>query len=465
MKNLKKEHIIFISAIIDPLLLVISFWVSRKIVFIEEFPQNSYFVFPLIGLTIIWFLICLSLNLYDNSKHLFTHVVLSRNTVGLFIFSLASAGFIFLTTDYKYSRSFLIYALLIHGIFILVWRSIIFLTEKQMRKKGYFSKKAMLVGGGQKIEDIIEGIYNNPIYGLKLEAVFHCEVFDKKLVSKEVTKGNLNEAVAYLKNNKIDQLLIALDKEDIELTRDLLSIADNNLVRVHIIPEFSNHFSRRFSIDYFDRLPVLKMREEPLILSTNRVLKRSLDVFCAFMTVILMFSWMFPIIALAIKLTSKGPLFFIQKRTGLEGKEFNCYKFRTMTVNVDSDNKQATKNDNRITTVGKFLRKTSLDELPQIFNILQNHMSLVGPRPHMLKHTDKYKTLVDKFMVRHYAKPGITGWAQIHGFRGETKFIEDMEARAEADIWYVENWSLFLDMKIIYETITMILFKKEINAY
>ena len=155
----------------------------------------------------------------------------------------------------------------------------------------------------------------------------------------------------------------------------------------------------------------------------------------------------------------------MQERTGKDGIAFNCFKFRSMTVNADSDNLQATKNDARVTDFGAFMRKTSIDELPQIINVLLNQMSLVGPRPHMLKHTDEYRVLVDKFMVRHFAKPGVTGWAQINGFRGETKLIKDMENRAAADIWYIENWSFFLDIKIVLSTAWSMFFKKDENAF
>ena len=167
-----------------------------------------------------------------------------------------------------------------------------------------------------------------------------------------------------------------------------------------------------------------------------------------------------------IKLTSKGPVFFIQQRTGKDGEPFNCFKFRSMTVNSNSDNLQATKNDARITNVGVIMRRTSIDELPQIINVLLNNMSLVGPRPHMLKHTEEYRVLVDKFMVRHFAKPGVTGWAQINGFRGETKLVKDMENRALADIWYIENWTFFLDVKIVFTTgVFLCFFKKDENAF
>jgi len=176
-------------------------------------------------------------------------------------------------------------------------------------------------------------------------------------------------------------------------------------------------------------------------------------VFCFSIFIILfVFSWLFPILAIIIKLQSKGPVFFVQVRSGRDNKPFKCYKFRSMRVNNDSDKKQATRDDDRITRIGAFMRRTSLDELPQFFNVIMGNMSVVGPRPHMISHTEQYSQLIDTFMVRHFLKPGITGWAQIQGLRGETKNTEDMLARVEADVWYLENWSFLLDLKIVFLT-------------
>ena len=170
-------------------------------------------------------------------------------------------------------------------------------------------------------------------------------------------------------------------------------------------------------------------------------------------------------VGIAIKLSSPGPIFFKQKRTGFRGKEFWCYKFRTMKVNKEADTLQATKEDPRKTKLGDFLRKTSIDELPQFYNVWKGDMSIVGPRPHMLKHTEEYSTLINRFMLRHFVKPGITGLAQVSGFRGETRYIDQMEGRVKKDIEYIENWSFWLDIKIIIKTVTNMLGREKGNAY
>jgi putative colanic acid biosynthesis UDP-glucose lipid carrier transferase len=176
------------------------------------------------------------------------------------------------------------------------------------------------------------------------------------------------------------------------------------------------------------------------------------DCVFSLFVILFIFSWLFPILAVIIKLESRGPVFFTQIRSGRDNNPFKCYKFRSMRVNKDADHMQATRGDNRITPIGAFLRRTSLDELPQFFNVLIGNMSVVGPRPHMIKHTDQYSQLIDRFMVRHFLKPGITGWAQVKGLRGETKTVDAMLKRVEADVWYLENWSFLLDLKIIFLT-------------
>lgn len=184
----------------------------------------------------------------------------------------------------------------------------------------------------------------------------------------------------------------------------------------------------------------------------------SMVVLCTFFPIICL------IVGLIIKLTSPGPIFFVQKRTGKDGKDFNCYKFRSMKVNKEADEKQATANDPRKTPFGNFIRNTSIDEIPQFINVLLGDMSLIGPRPHMVKHTEMYSELIDNYMDRHAVKPGITGWAQVTGLRGETKELSSMENRVKADIWYIKNWSFLLDMKILVKTFLTILLGDK-NAY
>ena len=211
-------------------------------------------------------------------------------------------------------------------------------------------------------------------------------------------------------------------------------------------------------------IPIVSLIEEPLQNIPNKFVKRAFDILFSFVFLITIFPVLFIVLGMAIKLSSPGPVFFKQKRTGKKNNEFSCIKFRTMKVNEDADLIQASKNDDRITKIGAFMRRTNLDETPQFLNVLFGKMSVVGPRPHMLKHTEMYSQLIDKYMVRHFAKPGITGWAQVTGYRGETKELADMEARIKKDMWYIENWTFWLDMKIIFLTIRNMM-RGEENAY
>ena len=196
----------------------------------------------------------------------------------------------------------------------------------------------------------------------------------------------------------------------------------------------------------------------------NRYIKRTFDLIFSCFVLFFILSWLYPLLAILIKLDSRGPVIFKQHRSGRDNKSFWCYKFRSMRVNSDCHHRQASRNDDRITALGRFLRRTSLDEFPQFINVLIGNMSVVGPRPHMLKHTEQYRHVIKNYMVRHYSKPGITGWAQINGYRGETLQTEAMEQRVEHDIWYLENWSVYLDIKIILRTISQVLLG-HINAY
>lgn len=245
----------------------------------------------------------------------------------------------------------------------------------------------------------------------------------------------------------------------------LVDEADRQCVRLKFIPDLGGSLASPYTIDYLGgEFPIITLRVEPLEEMKNRFKKRLFDLVFSSLVIIFVLSWLYPLIAILIKWESKGPVLFKQLRSGRNDTPFWCYKFRSMTVNQDSDKVQATKNDARITKIGAFLRRTSLDEMPQFLNVFIGNMSVVGPRPHMLKHTEEYKKIISKFMVRHFLKPGITGWAQVNGFRGETRLLEDMDNRVKYDIYYLENWTTALDVRVIFMTIINAI-RGEENAY
>ncbi len=221
---------------------------------------------------------------------------------------------------------------------------------------------------------------------------------------------------------------------------------------------------RAMDMELIEGIPVINVRTEPLENIWNKQIKRGFDFAFSFVILLTLFPLLTLILGAIIKLESRGPIFFKQLRTGKDGKPFFCYKFRSMTVNTESDKLQANKNDARLTRIGSFMRRTSLDEIPQFLNVLQGEMSIVGPRPHMLKHSEEYSKIINKFYVRHFVKPGITGWAQVRGYRGATEDPALMEKRVEHDVWYLENWNFWLDLKIVLLTVSNMV-KGEENAY
>jgi putative colanic acid biosynthesis UDP-glucose lipid carrier transferase len=276
--------------------------------------------------------------------------------------------------------------------------------------------------------------------------------------------GTVEEAKAYALSHGVARIYCTLPLSANEKILDFLNFAENNVIKYYIVPAVGYYTSTPMLLDAVGNMPVFIVRKSPLNYVYNIIFKRLFDLVFSFVFLVTLFPVVYLIIAVTIKACSPGPVFFVQQRTGRKGAIFKCYKFRSMQCNNEAHTKQATANDSRTTCVGSILRRTNLDELPQFINVLKGDMSIVGPRPHMLLHTDHYSQLVNKYMVRHFVKPGITGWAQVNGFRGETKHVEQMEGRIKRDIWYLENWSLLLDIKIMWRTI-IVTIKGDKKAY
>ena len=323
---------------------------------------------------------------------------------------------------------------------------------KIYRRKGGNRRTVALVGDGSNMVELYEEMTADPTSGFKVVGYFAEHPSDN--YPKECHYlGTPQEVIPYLKKSKAEQLYCGLASSHSKEIMPIISYCENNLIHFYSVPNVRNYLKRRMHLELIGNVPVLDIRQEPLAQPENRLAKRLFDIVFSLLFLCTIFPIIFIIIGLAIKITSPGPIFFKQKRSGEENQEFWCYKFRSMRVNKDSDKVQATLNDPRKTRLGNFMRKTSIDELPQFINVLLGDMSVVGPRPHMLKHTEEYSKLIDKYMVRHLVKPGITGWAQVTGFRGETRELWQMEGRVERDIWYLEHWTFMLDLYIIYKTV------------
>ena len=276
--------------------------------------------------------------------------------------------------------------------------------------------------------------------------------------------ADLKHAMQVAIDLDVQEIFSTITPEQNNYIYTLMNKAETECIRFKIVPDLSVFINKPVIINYIRELPVLSLRSEPLDDVGNRVKKRILDVAVSLLVVIFILSWLVPILGLLIYLESKGPIFFSQLRSGKNNKTFHCYKFRSMKVNKESDSKQATKNDKRVTKIGRIIRKTSLDEFPQFFNVLKGEMSLVGPRPHMVKHTSDYSKIVDQYMIRQFLKPGITGWAQINGYRGEITENEQIVNRVNEDLWYLENWNIWLDIRILFLTVYKV-FKGDEKAF
>jgi len=366
------------------------------------------------------------------------------------------------TKPYFITREYLFYSLALFGFLLGLWKLIFLGIRKSKRSLLYDTRSVVIVGGGRIGYDLYNFFSQNKERGYRLIGFFDDQ--PEKVKEKHLYLGATVDCIEYVIANKVDEIFCTLPNSMATEIEKLMLDADKNLIRFKFIPEYYDYAKKPTFIQSFGHIPVISVRPEPLENMLNRFVKRAFDTIFAIFIILFVFSWLFPILAIIIKLQSKGPVFFVQERSGRDNKPFKCYKFRSMRVNAESDKKQATRGDDRITRIGAFMRKTSLDELPQFFNVIMGNMSVVGPRPHMISHTEQYSQLIDTFMVRHFLKPGITGWAQIHGLRGETKNTEDMLARVEADVWYLENWSFLLDLKIVFLTVVHT-FKGNENAF
>ena len=312
--------------------------------------------------------------------------------------------------------------------------------------------------------------------GIELAAQFETHASDKKFLGimdenqsfdftqKKDLHKRLREAIKLASVQKIHELFICVNPQMFQDVRGLFKLADEYCLRIKFVPDILGLYPDNSVVQNVHQFQAISLRDEPLEDQDNRFAKRFFDVFFSLLVIIFILSWLYPIIGLIIKLQSPGPIIFKQLRSGENNEPFWCYKFRSMRVNSDSDKIQATKHDKRVTKFGQFIRKTSLDELPQFFNVLMGQMSVVGPRPHMLNHTKEYNAITENFMVRHFVKPGITGLAQIRGLRGEITDMKYIQERINMDIEYLENWNLIADIKICFLTFYFIV-KGDENAF
>ncbi|RZL44109.1 MAG: undecaprenyl-phosphate glucose phosphotransferase [Pedobacter sp.] len=356
--------------------------------------------------------------------------------------------------DFSVSYRLLIYTGILFTPLFLAGKVVFLLLRRSSRAKLINYKKVVIVGAGPLGLDLKNHLEKNTHLGYKVIGFFDDD--PAKLGQNHVI-GKVDECIDYVKESNINEIYCALPDRALSKIDILMRQADKAMIRFKLVPDVKDYFKKNVMVQLYGHLPVLSPRTEPLEILSNQVIKRIFDVLFSVLIIVFIMSWLLPIMAILIKMESKGPVFFKQLRSGKDNRSFYCLKFRSMCVNSEADTKQASPYDERVTKIGAFMRRKSIDEMPQFFNVFLGEMSVVGPRPHMLQHTAEYSALIDQFMVRHFLLPGITGWAQVNGLRGETKEDGSMEERVKADIWYLENWSLLLDLKITFLTIWQVI--------
>ncbi len=423
------------------------------------YENENYFILQII-LNAAWLIIFYSTNLHklDRELRLIDH--LNRVLTGLVINLSIVFALWFIAKPFYYSRQHLFVTYLIFTFLLVLWRSSWHYFIRYYRLKGYNIRNVVIVGYGELAIDLERYLRFNQGIGYRFLGYFD----NNPLEARGRYLGTVNELQKVVANKSIDVIFCCLPHLYNNEIKKLIDYAENNLIKVKIISEFSRLGNKNLSIQKYGEIPIINVGAIPLDNQVNQFIKRAFDVIFSSLVIIFIFSWLIPIIALLIRLESSGPIFFKQERNGRDNHPFLCLKFRTMVLNKESDLKQATKNDPRITKVGAILRKTSIDELPQFINVFLSDMSVVGPRPHPIKLNEKFQPKIDRFIQRHAVKPGITGLAQAKGFRGETSVFSDMSGRVKLDRFYVKNWSLVLDFKIIILTMISMMKGSE-NAY
>jgi len=424
------------SRIID--LIIINFFIT----YFSGIPIfHDYYGFLI---SCAWFIIAINLGFYEVYRYTKVIAILSCTLKQAFLFSVCCLALAYFYSD-KYSLSTILLFSSVSVLLILGFKLFIyfFLRRYRILFGGNF-RKVVLVGKEKSVSPLRHFFEENLDYGYKL-----IKVFDLQNHKADCFK----DIFSFVLVNEIDEIYCSMEDLSSKQIEDFIFFADNNLKTLKFIPDQKQLLSLNVVFEYYDYIPVISQRRISLDDSLHKIIKRIFDIVFSLIIIIGLLSWLTPILAIIIRVDSKGPLFFMQKRNGLNNKEFNCFKFRSMRINDLADIEQVSKNDTRITKIGKFIRKTSIDELPQFFNVLLGDMSVVGPRPHMVSHTNMYAERIDKFMVRHFIKPGITGLAQTKGFRGEVETDKDIINRVRYDIFYIEKWSLLLDIKIVFNTI------------
>jgi len=432
-------------------------------------PSNVYFLATELKAIILLLNFCYFCSLYFVPLRIHLPIIYSDVVMKRAVFIVCLHAILFITCLFflyqkTFSVQFVAFCYSLLGILFVFWRIFARKMIALYRKKGHNYKQLVIAGAGESGQELYHELNRDDSAGYKILGFFDDNFLQQKDL-ENLFLGGIAELEEFVLKRDIDEVYCTLPSSQSHAITRIMNFCEKNLVKFYLVPEYSLYIKKSLVLEPIATIPILTIKPEPLELAHNRFLKRFLDIVISLAVLLFIFPPLFIIAGILIKLTSPGPIFFRQLRTGIYGKDFCCYKFRTMRSNEDADVKQATKDDPRTTKIGAFLRKTNLDEMPQFINVLIGDMSVVGPRPHMLAHTEFYSSLIDEYMIRHSVKPGITGWAQVTGFRGEINDIGQMKERVKRDVWYIENWNFFFDLKIVILTALSMLKKERKNAY
>ncbi|MBK7375659.1 MAG: undecaprenyl-phosphate glucose phosphotransferase [Chitinophagaceae bacterium] len=455
--NRQFERYLQITLVLLDLLILNTIFFICQVIFKTHLSSNTagaYFNFWVVS-NIFWIVPSFLLRTYAG-KIILSFEFFTKRTIQVYLLWIIFVlVYLFFSFEVNISRLFIFSIFISFGLGLLLNRFLYLGIRNYYKKSDHIFKKVLILG------------YNDT--AKKLAKYFEEDGINTQLIGYVENEGNVHELTHYpvltgientlrvAKEMKINEIFSTITPEQNKDIYELMFQSEKECIRFKIVPNLSVFITRDVHIEYFGDLPILSLRSEPLDDVGNRIKKRALDLVVSTLVIVFILSWLIPILGLLIMLESRGPVFFSQLRTGKNKSSFKCLKFRSMRSNKEADTKQATKNDSRVTAIGRFIRKTSLDEFPQFINVFKGEMSLVGPRPHMLKHTTDYSKVVEDYMIRQFLKPGITGWAQINGYRGEITNPEQIKMRVNKDLWYLENWSLWLDIQILFLTIYHVL--------
>ena len=448
----------YLRLFLDLLLLNIIFVASAILAQSFQILVTRNYMFILLGaLNFLWYFTSNVNGFYeDNNLRSFSYQFnnILKNT---FVQIIAAILFIFIAKEDLFTRNFiLIYAFLLI-VFISIRIQLLKMLLGKLSLRENKIQNIVIVGSGEVARNFYNSTIKNQTFSYKFAG--YLDDFTEESSQTELI-GKIDDLEQIVISKNINEVIVALPIQEFARLDKIIKVCNRHAVRVHIIPDYFRFISKKFRVTMFENFPIITIRDEPLAEAHWKFIKRSFDILFSLIVIIFFLSWLIPLMAIIIKIFSRGTVFFIQNRIGMKNKNFNFYKFRTLITNEEFESETylpVTAGDSRITKVGSILRRTNLDELPQFFNIIKGDMSVVGPRPHFTPYNEVYSEIVDEIKLRSRVRPGLTGWAQVHGLRGDSPDPIENETRTkkriEYDIWYIENWSIWLDIQIIILTI------------